>query len=320
MKTCVMKFWWVNHKQTHTSEIDGGYIWSPKKESNGARSQFYVNLTLVEPGDIVFSYANAKIMAIGVATGSYKEQVKPAEFGSNGMNWSNIGWLVTIEWRRLQKTFSPKTYIDDIAPLLPNGYSPITQSGNGNQKCYLAQILKPLADLLFSISATQNSSVLIEINDLKIDIKTDIEVQEVIRDEIEFTEKEQLIKARLGQGLFRKRLVEIEAKCRLTQITNEQFLVASHIKPWRDGNNVERLDGNNGLLLSPHVDRLFDRGWISFNDDGTLLISNNDTKEVMASWGLNSNINVGSFSDKQKPYLAYHRTHVYKAELVPNCW
>lgn len=308
-----MKFWWVNHKQTHIAEIDGGYIWSPKTESNGARSQFYINLTLVEPGDIIFSYANAKIMAIGVATQKHKEQVKPTEFGSSGTNWSNVGWIVPIEWRRLQKPFSPKTYIKDIASLLPNNYSPINQSGNGNQKCYLAQISKSLADLLLSISDNHNSSVLYEVNDLEIDIKTDIEVQEVLSEEIEFTEKEQLIKARLGQGLFRKRLLEIENKCRLTGIVDQQFLVASHIKPWRDGNNEERLDGSNGLLLSPHVDRLFDRGWISFNDDGSLLISNDDTNKVMVSWGLDDNINVGIFSEKQKSYLAYHRAHVYKS-------
>lgn len=307
-----MNYWWVNHKQTHVAEIDGGYIWSPKTESNGARSQFYVNLTLVEPGDIIFSYANAKIMAIGVATQKHKEQVKPAEFGTNGANWSNTGWIVPIEWRRLQNPFSPKTYIKDIQPFLPNGYSPINQSGNGNQKCYLAQISKPLADLLLSISENQNLSVLIEVNDLEIDIKNDIEVQEVLSEEIEFTEKEQLIKARLGQGLFRKKLLEIESKCRLTGIIDQQFLVASHIKPWRDSNNEERLDGSNGLLLSPHVDRLFDRGWISFNDDGTLLISNNDTNNVMVSWGLSGNINAGSFSDKQKSYLAYHRANVFK--------
>lgn len=92
-----MNYWWVNHKQTHIAEIEGGYIWSPKTEINGARSQFYVNLTLVQPGDIIFSFADAKIMAIGVATQGHKEQVKPAEFGSSGTNWSKVGWIVPID-------------------------------------------------------------------------------------------------------------------------------------------------------------------------------------------------------------------------------
>ncbi|HSI27701.1 MAG TPA: HNH endonuclease signature motif containing protein, partial [Methylophilus sp.] len=139
-----------------------------------------------------------------------------------------------------------------------------------------------------------------------------IKVEEVCNAEIEFTEKEQLIKARFGQGVFRKRLLELESKCRLTGIMDLQFLIASHIKPWRDCNNAERLDGNNGLLLSPHVDRLFDRGWISFADNGSLLVSNDATRAVMTSWGLGELNNKQNFSDKQKNYLQYHRTHVFK--------
>jgi putative restriction endonuclease len=69
-------------------------------------------------------------------------------------------------------------------------------------------------------------------------------------------------------------LSEIEKCCRITQIADLRLLRASHIKPWRAcNNNQERLDGNNGLLLSPHVDLLFDRGYISVEDDGTLLRS-----------------------------------------------
>jgi putative restriction endonuclease len=203
-------YWWVNHKQTHQAEIDGGYIWSPKTEKNGARSQFYINLTLVSPGDIVFSYANAKIIAIGVAVSNYAEQSKPEEFGNKGENWANIGWIVPIEWRRLFQPFSPKVYIGDIAPLLPNGYSPINLSGNGNQKCYLAQISNGLADLLFSIISKQNITVKDQIDDLKKDIKSESELQELIKSNIEVTEKEQLTMARVGQGLFKKRLLELE--------------------------------------------------------------------------------------------------------------
>ena len=58
-----MSYWWVNHKQTYTSEVEGGYIWSPKENSNGARNQTYINLTLTTPGDIVFSYAAGKIIS-----------------------------------------------------------------------------------------------------------------------------------------------------------------------------------------------------------------------------------------------------------------
>src|SRR5687767_13810349 len=130
-----MNYWWVNHKQTFVSEIEGGYIWSPKTEKNGARSQFYINLTRVKPGDIIFSYAYAKIMAIGVAIGAHQEDPKPEEFGTIGSYWGDIGWLVPIEWRPLHRRISPKEFKAQIVPLLPAMYSPLNVNGNGNQKC-----------------------------------------------------------------------------------------------------------------------------------------------------------------------------------------
>ena len=85
------------------------------------------------------------------------------------------------------------------------------------------------------------------------------------------TERDALTKARLGQGLFRHRVSEQEPACRVTGLARQEFLVASHIKPWRSCANSERLSGSNGLLLSPHVDKLFDRHWISFDSAGELI-------------------------------------------------
>ena len=62
-----MRYWWVNQNQTYNQERDGGYIWSPKRNRNGARNQFYENMREVAPGDLVFSFRHANIVAIGVA-------------------------------------------------------------------------------------------------------------------------------------------------------------------------------------------------------------------------------------------------------------
>jgi 5-methylcytosine-specific restriction protein A len=75
--------------------------------------------------------------------------------------------------------------------------------------------------------------------------------------------------------------VNIEKQCRLTGITDLRFLRASHIKPWsKCADGSERVDGSNGLLLSPHADFLFDRGWITFEDDGALICSDHLPKNV----------------------------------------
>jgi predicted restriction endonuclease len=67
--------------------------------------------------------------------------------------------------------------------------------------------------------------------------------------------------------------MEIEERCRITGVTNAVHLIASHCKPWRDSTNEERLNGENGLLLTPSIDHLFDRGFIGFEDNGELIVS-----------------------------------------------
>jgi putative restriction endonuclease len=84
-------------------------------------------------------------------------------------------------------------------------------------------------------------------------------------------------------------------------------LRASHIKPWRVSTDNEKLDGNNGLLLAPHIDHLFDQGYISFTDEGELLVSPACPIAVLEAWGLTPGMQVGRFRKEQRPYLADHR-------------
>lgn len=130
-------------------------------------------------------------------------------------------------------------------------------------------------------------------------------VEEINNSERTPTQKQRLIDARLGQGKFRRDVVSIEKNCRITGTSDIAFLIASHIKPWRKSNDTEKLDGNNGLLLSPHVDKLFDKGFISFTDNGEVLIKD-EAKDIFKSWNL-QDTNVGGFNKKQQEYLAYHR-------------
>lgn len=94
------------------------------------------------------------------------------------------------------------------------------------------------------------------------------------------------------------------------------LLIASHIKPWRLCNNSERLDGNNGLLLSPHIDRLFDQGWITFSNNGDLMCSGLEIETAMKQWGIHIPMNVGLFDLHQIEYLEFHREKIFKANLT----
>ena len=103
-----------------------------------------------------------------------------------------------------------------------------------------------------------------------------------------------------------------EKQCRVTGLKDKTHLTASHIKPWRKSDNREKIDGNNGLLLSPHVDRLFDHGFISFSDFGELLISSKLNQDVLKFWNIDPKANVGAFRPEQCVYLNYHRENLFK--------
>lgn len=133
-----------------------------------------------------------------------------------------------------------------------------------------------------------------------------------------------LVETRKTQSLFRRRLLGVEKACRLTGVQDLRFLVASHIKPWAKCHTAEeRTDGHNGVLLTPHADHLFDRGWITFEDRGALVLSSELPADVRKQIGLNlkPGRSCGHFTERQQSYLGYHREAVfekrYRAEKDP---
>ena len=315
-----MRYWWVNQNQTYKAEVGGGYIWSPKRNKNGARNQFYENMREVAPGDLVFSFRDRKIAAIGVATSNCYGAPKPDEFGTAGQNWEQVGWRADVAYTEVQNPITPKEHIDRIRPLLPDKYSPLQQNGDGLQSVYLASISPTFADTLVELLRTEGNTVTIpsvapdDRQAERVTTETEDHIEsEIDQSDLTSTEKEQLVKARRGQGKFRENVQDYEQECRVTGVDDPRFLIASHIKPWRSSTNSERLDGENGLWLSPNIDRLFDRGFISFDDDGVLLISPVAARGTIEKLGIppEDAINVGEFTQGQKNYLTYHRREVF---------
>lgn len=152
-------YWWVNHKQTARVELSEGYIWSPREKKGGVRNQAYINLTLVRPGDVVISYADTLVKAIGVACGGYIDAPKPMGYGAAGETWNETGWQVPITWTHLETPIRPKAHMSQISPLLPDKYSPLQKSGAGNQSTYLARISAELGELLLSLAGESASKV-----------------------------------------------------------------------------------------------------------------------------------------------------------------
>jgi len=318
-----MRYWWVNQNQTYRQEISRGYLWSPKRTAKGVRNPFYESMREVSPGDLIFSYTETRVPAIGIAESFCFESPKPQEFGSAGPNWENIGWRVRVKFTKLLNNIRPKEHINVLRPLLPAKYAPLQSDGNGLQSVYLtelpsnfAEVLMGLigtevADLLHLSTATREHGLVASTDD--IDVWEQRIAQRVEADStIVETDRQAIVNARRGHGLFKQRVMALEQRCRITLVERPEHLIASHCKPWRDSSNEERLDGENGLLLTPSIDHLFDRGFISFEDSGELIISPVAHTPSLQRMGVptDGRFNAGSFSQGQKGYLDFHRTAV----------
>jgi putative restriction endonuclease len=315
----VMRYWWVNQNQTYRHEVQGGYLWSPKRNANGVRNPFYESLREVAPGDLIFSFRDTRIVAIGIAHSYCWESPKPLEFGSAGQNWENVGWKVTVNFTELENRVRPKDHIGILRSLLPEKYSPLQPNGNGLQSVYLTEMPVPLAEVLMGLIGAEAAVLAAAASNVKPVPGDDLDVWErklegqIANDSsIRETERLAIIRARNGQGLFKDRVTKIETRCRITGVENPTHLVASHCKPWRDSSNDERLNGENGLLLTPSIDHLFDRGFISFENSGKLIISPVAHRPSLERMGIEtqSTVNVGSFTSGQRHFLDFHRNAV----------
>lgn len=121
------------------------------------------------------------------------------------------------------------------------------------------------------------------------------------------TQKELLTFARIGQGKYRKDLIELWGKCSVSECNMTDLLIASHIKPWSESSNEEKLDRYNGLLLLPNYDKLFDKHLISFDDDGKIIISSQIKEEEYKVLGISANDKLFNVFEENKPYLKIHR-------------
>jgi hypothetical protein len=319
-----MSSWWVNHKQTFRHEFRGGYLWSPKTRRDGGRNIFYDFMRMVRPGDTVISYADGQIKGIGLAKSHCYTSPRPDEFGHIGEVWDAIGWRVDVGFVAAERPVRPKNMLGEIGQLIGMRHSPLGSDGNGRQGVYLAAVSDLLATLIrgaVGIKAAppqvqeRGNGTNVEIELPGIDEWERIERRRIDTAAIPETERVALLKARVGQGRFKENVSRFETQCRITRVSNPVHLIASHIKPWRESSNEERLAAGNGLLLTPSIDHLFDRGFISFEDSGETLISPVADLDSLRRMGVDVQAppRVGGFNADQRHFLNHHRTSIFLA-------
>jgi predicted restriction endonuclease len=122
------------------------------------------------------------------------------------------------------------------------------------------------------------------------------------------------IVARKGQNIFKKALLDRSQQCELCKMNDFRLLIASHIKPWSNSSHLERLDINNGLLLCPNHDKLFDQGYITFLSDGTIAISKELSSETKKKMNTDVSMSI-PLSENMSIYMEWHRNNIFKDRL-----
>jgi hypothetical protein len=292
------RHWRANLSHGEHSEIEGNYLWAAKQPTAGSRKQSRQAITSIVSGDVVFAHVDGRIAAIGVVLDRARSAPDPRLTGSDG-------WLVSVRFVKLNEPLP----IKDHLPALRR-----ERAGKQSLDVYLVEVPESDAQVL-----RRKLSRLVEDLEGRIASETDGKLLEQAIEEhiwqrtnITPLEKRQLSFARVGQGVFRENVERLETACRVTGILDRRYLRATHIKPWKDATDSERLDGSNGLLLSPHIIHLFDRGHISFADDGQLIISRHLNPYVRKAWNLERPVQPHAFRPEQRAYLGYHRAHVFE--------
>ena len=292
-------YYWVNQGQTYQEEKSGGYLWAPLKNIKGKSVFHWETMANLQINDVVFNYCGVLRGYCIVKSLPYLTP-RPAEFNW-GVNWENEGRMCDVEYYDFEQNLTLNDIPQDILRLFPSVYSPLISTGLRANQGYLYAIDDECGSRILELANVHsvnyfditegNHDGLIILNDLP-----------------NITSRRGLVTSRVGQGLYRRRLLQRwEGKCAVSNCSITEILIASHIKPWCDSDDFERLDVNNGILLSPKYDALFDRHLISFQDTGEIIISAKLTQQVLGDLKMSGNEKIKNITEGNKKYLADHR-------------
>jgi putative restriction endonuclease len=313
-----MNYFLVFQNKSYHEERSNGYLWAPKKNNLGQTFHHWTDMKSIKKGDIIFNSFNGQMVSILVAKEDCKEHQRPA--GLDGLDlWERDGFMVEAEYINLAAPITYKDYMETILELQDEKYAPFNKAGRGNTG-YLFRVSIELANFLLEIIEKRNGYTKEQFQvEQSIDKQVIKDVEEGLDKPVvlDRTEKELIIKARLGQSTFKKALLKKEIKCKICGVSDSRFLIASHIKRWSVSNNEERLDANNGFLFCPNHDSLFDKGYISFDENGQIMISPS-IDEITKVFMNISDSNKIDLTDQQLVYIKWHRENLYRSE-VENC-
>ncbi|MBZ9940153.1 hypothetical protein LB533_03440 [Mesorhizobium sp. BR1-1-13] len=310
-----MSVWWVNLGERFKAQLAIGALWCPNRSvrEDGTLTAPQWHWSIIEgasAGEFVVLARDGRIEGIGIfKQAAIPDTPKPRGFPEH--QWHNMGWLlpttfVLFKKRRSRDELTAGLFGEKVL------HSPLFNDGQGKGRgaqIYLARVRDTDGIALFERIA--------EILDLEQPGWLERSIANASADQAPpepgspaATTRKAIIQARVGQGQFRKSLLDMwGGKCCATGLDIADLLVASHIHAWAAASDVEKLDKFNGLLLSPAFDAAFDKGLISLADDGTWLNAASLSAAQLEQAGL-ANLDryrVLGLTPNHAKYLALHR-------------
>ena len=196
-------FWWVNQKQTWRHEIAGEYLWSPKLDKRGRHLEYYDNMERLRAGDIVFSYINGTIQYAGVVVGLAESSRRP-DFGFTNTQWNDDGWSVEMRYVPIAP-IRPQDHLDFYLQVAPARHAPMNPEGVVISQ-YLFAIPDSLGAFYLQVAELTEHDVRDVVRYEPLVTEVVEEAEEILADpSLTTTERRQLVRARVGQGLFKEK-------------------------------------------------------------------------------------------------------------------
>ncbi|MBP3783132.1 MAG: HNH endonuclease [Butyrivibrio sp.] len=266
----------------------------------------------LEEGDIVYIYLGKPIQKIRL-----KCKVVKANMATSDID--DRKYITGITDEELEEEFVESygnsmrlTVLSEFVESDLFGAKALAEHGVRGQIRTPRKITEEVLDYIEQIDAEENtlkkfSKNRVIINELaRVNTETILEDEKIDSEEVVGKEREILTKARVNQSRFRQKLLERYDGCAICGMNMSDLLVASHIKPWAESSAKEKTSVENGLLLCPNHDKLFDKGYIAFENDGSVLISSLISKENYDLLGIDEDMKI-ELTEANVPYIEYHR-------------
>lgn len=296
-----MGFFWVNLGTSYKEVATSKFLWAPaytigangKKKTNAGWDQ----VQEVKASDIIFCHLSGKIIYVAVALKDAYQAKRPATRAYT--QWKDEGFQIDVDLKILSPAVSVEGFKSTLIAIHNKNCSPVlfTKDG-GTAQQYMVHL--PLG---------AGALILSQLGDMEVSVCELSSEQKKGGRLTKGGSRETVTQARIGQGQFREEVLALwKNTCPVTGFARQELLVASHILPWSLSTETEKIDPNNGFPFSPAVDKLFDKGYISFDDKGRMLINESaiDVQDL-GLLGILPNAKISGLNEQQKTYLGKHR-------------